>query len=548
MGRCLQGDFQFYILIPILPDQAVELIKDSENPHLFYYKGYLAYNWRGDERGNIKFLTSRGWDNGYHPNTPDNQLLTGTTPMRQGGDDTKWFIPEDRSGDGYYEITLNTLDMNLTVDVFRHDLHPGRIYAVGGAMPCGWNNNNPEIMERVNPLEAVYTWTGIMNSGDFKFLTPLSIGNWDFGYCATTPNEAVNYGVAQNLVFEVRHSNLTPFDDQKFIMSETAECTITVDLENMTMTVTKGGEPVAQDIWIFGSAIPGGKAKLVSGNIDPLINYHYYGELLVGDFKFSTTEEIGATTEFYVPVSASNAISNTDITLSSDENAAGWTVTEANDMYKVKLNVLTNKYKGSIFNVQHVYIVGGATAIGWDAGNAIELTRGTGDEVNIFTFDGNLVINADGPDRNKFKFLLQRDWGPSSFHAQTENESIIGSLYFTDRVSDDYKWIVDEDKQGRYVIKLDALEETLDVTYYPEISTNIDYAQNHTKVFASDGKITVKSDTESIKTVEVYMLDGRRIVNKGFTSNIEMEISKGIYIIKIMDENSHIISRKVSVF
>ncbi|HET7733314.1 MAG TPA: hypothetical protein VFK73_05685, partial [Paludibacter sp.] len=160
-----------------LLNQKVELTKDANNPSIFYYKGYLAYNWRGDERGNIKFLVGDTWNDAFHPNTADNQLLTGTTSMRQNGDDTKWFIPADRSGDGYYELTFNTQAMTLTVDLFRHDLNPEKIYAVGGSMPCGWNNNAPEVLTRANPTVAVYTWTGIMNSGDFKFLHPLSIGN-----------------------------------------------------------------------------------------------------------------------------------------------------------------------------------------------------------------------------------------------------------------------------------------------------------------------------------------------------------------------------------
>jgi hypothetical protein len=221
-----------------LTSQKVELTKDAVDTTLFYYKGYLAYNWRGDERGNIKFLIADNWAGAYHPDNDANQLLSGTTPMRQDGNDTKWFIPADRSGDGYYELTLNTQAMTLTVDSFRHDLNPEKIYAVGASMPCGWDNNNPEVLTRTNPEVAVYTWTGILNSGDFKFLTPLSIGNWDYCYDATSDSEAVTYGVSQDLVFEVRNSSETTFNDYKFITNEIVACTIIVDLVNMKMTVT----------------------------------------------------------------------------------------------------------------------------------------------------------------------------------------------------------------------------------------------------------------------------------------------------------------------
>lgn len=531
-----------------LLNQKVALTNDPTNPALFYYKGYLAYNWRGDERGNIKFLVGDTWDNSFHPNTADNQLLTGTTSMSQDGSDTKWYIPDDRSGDGYYELTLNAQEMTLTVDSFRHDLNPEMIYAVGASLPCGWNNATPEVLTRTNPEVAVYTWSGIMSSGDFKFLTPLSIGNWDYCYDATIANEPVAYGVAQDLVLEVRNSAETTFNDYKFITNETADCTITVDLVNNKMTITKNGVLYAQDIWITGSAIPGGKVKLVSDNIDPLVNYHYYGQLLAGEFKFATTEDINSTTQFYVPTTSTDAISNNiDAGLSSSATTPDWTVTQANNLYKIKLNTLTKKFNGSIFNVDHVYIVGGATSVGWDAGNAIELTKGTGNQSNVFTFDGVLATNTAGDDRNKFKFLLQKDWGPYSFHPQTENASITGAQFFTDHHSDDYKWTVDEDKQGRYVIALDALQETIQATYYPGTSTSLVEPRSDVKAFAANGRIRIVTDSENAKTAQVFAVDGRKVAEKSFGRDVEIELVSGIYAVRVCDGTTELMTRKVVV-
>jgi len=531
-----------------LLSQKVELTKDLNNPAIFYFKGYLAYNWRGDERGNMKFLIANDWGGAFHPNTTDNQLLTGTTPMRQDGNDTKWFIPADRSGDGYYEFTLNTEAMTLIVDSFRHDLNPEKIYAVGASLPCGWNNNTPEVLTRANPEVAVYSWSGIMNSGDFKFLAPLSLGNWDFGYDATTANEAVTYGVPQNLVFEVRNSSETTFNDFKFIMNETAECTMTVDLVNNKMTVTKNGQLYAQDIWITGSAVPNGKAKLVSDNIDPLINYHYYGKLFEGDFKFATTEEIGSTTNYYAPIATSDVISAAaDVSLISNATDLKWTVSQANDLYKIKLNTLTKKFKGSIYGVEQVYIVGGATSVGWDAGNAIELTKGTGEQSTVFTFDGVLTTNAAGDAKNNFKFLLQKDWGPLSFHPQTENASITDAQFITDQHSDDYKWSIDADKQGRYVINLDALQDTIHATFYPEVPTTIVDNQLTIKAFAVDGRIQVKSDKETLETVYIYSVDGRVVAKKSFIQDVTINLPKGLYIVKVSAEGALLFTQKVSV-
>lgn len=531
-----------------LLDQKIELTKDELNPSIFYFKGYLAYNWRGDERGNIKFLVSNSWENAFHPDNDENILLTGTTSMSQDSRDTKWFIPENRSGDGYYELTLDTELMILTVDLFRHDPYPGEIYMVGSSVPSGWDNNNPEVMVRTEPEVAIYTWTGLMGSGDFKFLHPLSIGNWDFAYAATSPNEDVNFGTAQDIVFEVRDSEETSFNDHKFIMNETVECTVTVDLVNNTMTVTKDGELAALDLWITGSAIPGGKAKLVSDNVDPLISYHYYGELLLGEFKFATTEVPDATTQYYVPTSSSDAIAtNIDVSLSSDETVSGWIVSQADDLYKIKLNTLSKKYTGSVFGIDHVYIVGGATAAGWDAGNAIELTKGEGALSHIFTFQGKLMINSDVADGNKFKFLLQKDWNPFSYHPEFEDEVITDAQFFTEKTSTDYKWIIAEDKQGDYTIKLNVLEETIEeVTFVPGTSTELVEKEAKAEVLLVDRKLIVNSD-EVLKSIEIFNLNGYKVATKLVAQNAEFILPKGFYIVKIIYNNSSAFIKKVNI-
>ena len=62
-----------------LLNHKVELTKDSNNPAVFDYKGYLAYNWRGDESGNIKFSIGNDWGGAFHTNPvflqPIRQLL-----------------------------------------------------------------------------------------------------------------------------------------------------------------------------------------------------------------------------------------------------------------------------------------------------------------------------------------------------------------------------------------------------------------------------------------------------------------------------------------
>ncbi|KAA6302991.1 MAG: hypothetical protein EZS26_000886 [Candidatus Ordinivivax streblomastigis] len=99
-----------------LLEDAIEMERDADNPFVFYYRGEIRYNTFGDERGSIKFLLGKTWDNNYHPVGSTNVLLLQASKMRLNGADTKWTIPENRSGDGNYVIKLNTLEETIEVD------------------------------------------------------------------------------------------------------------------------------------------------------------------------------------------------------------------------------------------------------------------------------------------------------------------------------------------------------------------------------------------------------------------------------------------------
>ena len=98
-----------------LLDDAVEMERDADNPFIFYYRGEIRYNTFGDERGAIKLLLGKTWNDNYHPVGSTNVPLLQASKIRLGGADTKWEIPADGSGDGYYRITVNLLDETMHV-------------------------------------------------------------------------------------------------------------------------------------------------------------------------------------------------------------------------------------------------------------------------------------------------------------------------------------------------------------------------------------------------------------------------------------------------
>ena len=95
---------------------AVEMERDRVNPFIFYYRGEIRYSPIGIERGNIKFLLGRTWDDNYHPVGTTDVPLLQASKIRFNGADTKWTIPSDGSADGYYVIKINTLDETIDVD------------------------------------------------------------------------------------------------------------------------------------------------------------------------------------------------------------------------------------------------------------------------------------------------------------------------------------------------------------------------------------------------------------------------------------------------
>ncbi|MDP4240332.1 MAG: SusF/SusE family outer membrane protein [Bacteroidota bacterium] len=218
---------------------AQELDKDPTNPFVFYYRGFLKYNTFGEERGSIKFLTSNtSWNPAFHPTGTVNALLSQASNMRLDGADTKWEIPADGSGNGYYVIKLNTLDETISVEQFvaSNVNYPANVYITGDAMPCGWVNDVPEVMVSPNIFDGKYEWTGNVLAGQFKFLKVK--GTWGSCYVSTVQDQSIEYGKSYPLVYEFEYYN-NGGNDYKFVIPQADRCTIDVDLANMQMSVRK---------------------------------------------------------------------------------------------------------------------------------------------------------------------------------------------------------------------------------------------------------------------------------------------------------------------
>ncbi|MFT3752849.1 MAG: SusF/SusE family outer membrane protein [Paludibacter sp.] len=265
-------------------------------------------------------------------------------------------------------IYLIIIGILVSFSLFSQDY--SQVYLIGGATPNGWNNGSAQKMTLVESTaeSAVFTWTGVLTQSDFKFINLLN--TWMPCFNAATANEAVVLGQTHSLVYNTNNNAI----DYKFIIGQTGVYTVTVDLKKLTMSVISGTVDNFDEVWVTGSAIPNTTMKLSKG----LDNFFIYGgELRQGDLKFMSTSTPGENTKYFVPVLEDNDITGeTSFRITNDASASGWYVTVSDPLYKVKVNTLSKTSTAQIVNTNRkLYIVGGASEAGWNAGNAIELQQ-----------------------------------------------------------------------------------------------------------------------------------------------------------------------------
>lgn len=238
------------------------------------------------------------------------------------------------------------------------------------------------------------------------------------------------------------------------------------DLSETKKNIIPGYDWDGTNLWITGSAVPGNIAILSEDPIQAPGYFRYNGKLQPGEFKIINTPSIQANTQFYIPTTEDADVTDTTLmTVTDNTNAKGWIVTVPDDYYKVKINSIANTLNGGIFNAENdLFIVGGATEAGWNAGKAIRLKQDFNNP-NLFVFSGVLEESTTGNDKNMFKLLRQKNWGPVSFHARTKYEPLSEFGYIYENLPGDNKWVVNPAKEGRYQIEVDLLEETIKTIY-----------------------------------------------------------------------------------
>ena len=182
---------------------------------------------------------------------PDALRVWMASPDRLGG------VPQelDFIQDGEY-VTLTVPSLKYwTMLVIEQDnpvVLKSTPMIVGEAVYCGWNEKNAVMMQRADAGSNVFTYTGWLTADkDFKFITEC---NW-------TSDEYRNANGSDAYISGDGLLQLNG-DDNKFKVSENANYTITVDLDNMTINVTRAAyqsNPIYYNVlYLVGDNTPGG--------------------------------------------------------------------------------------------------------------------------------------------------------------------------------------------------------------------------------------------------------------------------------------------------
>lgn len=409
-------------------------------------------------------------------------------------------------------LLCGILGMNAAIDYTQ-------LYLIGDATPGGWANPSSTSMTLVEGSDAVFTWTGILKAGSFKFVNTKS-GSWgsdNFIYAAAA-DQAVTIGTSYPIVYNSAN-------DYKFVIAEANKYKVTADLKNLTMKVEAVASEIPTELWITGSAVPGGTLKME--NYPSL--FKYFGTLNAGEVKFMTTATAQeGTTRYLVPSTAGSVVGNKlAATYTTDASTAGWTVATAADNFRITTDAINSTVTGEQFTLwEHLYIIGAAVSTGWATATAPEMTQDATDK-NIYTWSGELKAASGGS--KDFKFLGQRSFTGNSLHPYIADQNILDAKYVVTNPTSDYKWKIGDD--GNYSIKIDLFRETISATY--SVSVGISEKTADIKIVGHNGSISVLGGSVAA-SVSVYNACGVQVASaRNVNGEVVSGLAHGLYIVEV---------------
>ena len=213
----------------------------------------------------------------------------------------------------------------------------------------------------------------------------------------------------------------------------------------------------AQDLWITGSAVPGGAQKLekVADN-----DFKYAGRLNAGELRVATAKKPRKGTRFFSPVLMDANLVNKGIAYceTTDAKAPAWQVVVSEDRYRLHVYTDRKELRGEIFQPWgELFIAGGATEAGWKEGKMLLMKQDLNNPC-LWTWEGELKRHPEVEEPTSFKFQGQDRWYPKNLHPYRQGTDVLQDRRLRTG-GDDTKWEISRD--GRYRITVDLFHETI---------------------------------------------------------------------------------------
>jgi len=313
------------------------------------------------------------------------------------------------------------------------------LYLLGSATTAGWDAANAVAMTASPSDPTTFTFQGSLFAGDLKFIT--TQGQFLPSYQKGTDNSTLVY----------RSEESQP--DDQFVVDEAGKYIITLNLVDLTISIEKQAGPTYDKLYLVGDATPNGwdigSATEMVQNPDNLFQFTYEGVLKAGEFKCP----VNRNTDWGQDMFMMDLTDSSKIYLHNggDADDSKWKI-EKENWYKVTIDL----DKMTItFEPFKLYMVGSATPVGWDIGNAYEMTQ---DAANwyLFTYEGPMVAG-------EFKFPINRqsDWGQDMYMKDANDPT---KMYrHVGGQSDDSKWTLSEAEAGDYKITVNVKDLTIDL-------------------------------------------------------------------------------------
>lgn len=481
-----------------------------------------AFCWSGHlKSGHLKFSSQNKagvWDQDkfYYAPTSNSPVVLDTEidiKYNQGGD-CQFVVQEE----GFYCVEVNTKALKMIVR--KASSYPNNLYLIGDALPWKWLADKAVAMTSMSDEPGKFRWKGVLNAGGaLKILSARALTRY-----AMYSAPSVNYSLEEENPHPIVYA---ASGDYKFIVPQTKEYIVEVDVIGGTIMITDAANvDFPKELWVVGSALPEGKAKLFQKNNGALGEYYYFGELLQGSFYLGN----GSLSFFTPTTNGVDVLGTTSLKSIESEPSNKWSVAQDNNRYKIKVDLLSRTLTADIYTprFEPLFIVGDATANGWIHETMPRMSQ---DQQNPDLFSLTLSLKS-----GELKFLGQRAWTPFVIQATQNAEPIVSALHFMIG-GEDRKWIVDHQEPREYLVTLNMWEESI---RFQDVSTSVDLCSinNSYKIVVDGRRICIIGMTDTSEAIlNLYDITGRLVASDSFVDGrcLFTVDQSAVYVLKIMD-------------